>query len=143
MIAKLEAYIQKLEASKMISVKHENRGERVYLKFPKQPPRKSGVYVIYDCAKGGKKKPKPFNVGQGRNLLRRITFLFRCNSINNPHPCQTRFAKSSGKKISEITHDEFCQRFQVRFVSVSKYADRLKIEKMLQNKYGTNRRNPR
>jgi hypothetical protein len=113
MSAKLEAYIQKLEASKMISVKHENRGERVYLKFPKQPPRESGVYVIYDCAKGGKKSQKPFNVGQGRNLLRRITFLFRCNSINNPHPCQTRFAKSSGKKSLKLPMVNFARDFKL------------------------------
>ena len=137
MSAKLDAYIQKLEATEMISVKHESRGKRVYLTFSKKVPHEPGVYVIYDCAKDAK-KPKPFYVGEAGDLLGRLTFLFRCNSIENPHPCQKRYAEVVGKKISQITFEGFCKRFRVKFDSTKKYGGRLEIEDALKRKYGTN-----
>ena len=97
-----------------------------------------GVYVVYDCGQDGVKTPVPFYVGETRNLLQRLKFLFRCNSFQNPHPCQISFATVAGKKITQIKCKDFCKRCRVRFISTKKSVGRLEIEEALQDKYGTN-----
>jgi hypothetical protein len=121
-----------------VFVKPHESGKGISLEFSILPPDEAGVYIVYDCGRNGKKPPAPFYVGETRNLSQRLTMLFRCNSSQNPHPCQINFATITRKKIAEIRYEDFCNRCKVRFVSTSGLLGRIEIEEALQKEYGTN-----
>jgi hypothetical protein len=132
------AALQYFQKSELVSVKPQESGKGISLKFSILPPDGAGVYIVYDCGNSGKKSPAPFYVGETRNLMQRLTMLFRCNSSKNPHPCQINFAMITRKKITEIKCEDFCNRCKVRFVSTSLLFGRIEIEEALQKEYGTN-----
>ncbi|MGO8766512.1 MAG: GIY-YIG nuclease family protein [Limisphaerales bacterium] len=124
--------IKEIESAKFVNaIWNENGREKIT--FSTKPPEEAGVYVIYE-----KGKNKPFYVGETRNLFRRLKMLFRCNSKQNPHPCQLNFATAIGKKIDGVKPKEFCARMKVKFLSTAKLVGRIEIERELQKKYGTN-----
>ena len=84
-------------------------GSKKSLDFSIAPPLEPGVYIIY-LLQG----LIPFYVGESKNLKSRLTFLFRCNSPNNPHPCH--------KRHQQVWSDypqceEFCGKYGVRWLS--------------------------
>ena len=135
----LRDYVVELEKSELISATPEKTNKQTRLIFSKQPPKKeSGVYVIYHCGENGCQNPKPFYVGETKDLQQRLRMLFRCNSSKNPHPCQISFAAVLGKKITQIECDDFCKQCKVRFLSTKNLIGRIEIEDKLQKEYGTN-----
>ncbi|HEX3856338.1 MAG TPA: hypothetical protein VHY30_03455 [Verrucomicrobiae bacterium] len=130
--------IKYFQRSKLVSVKPQESSKGISLEFTIPPSDEAGIYVVHYCGRNGKKSPAPFYVGEARNLLRRLTMLFRCNSHSNPHPCQMSFAIISRKKISEIECKDFCKCCKVKFVSTHGLLGRIEIEEALQNRYGTN-----
>lgn len=96
------------------------------------PPDGPGVYVVYHLASG-----QPFYVGEARNLLRRITYLFRCHRNDNPHPCHKRHFQVHGL-LPEV--DVFCATYGVKWCSTAEMTGRIEIEEELQEAFGTNRK---
>jgi hypothetical protein len=96
------------------------------------PPEGPGVYVVYHLASG-----QPFYVGEARNLLRRIAYLFRCHRNDNPHPCHKRHLQVHGL-LPEV--DVFCATYGVKWYSTAEMTGRIEIEEALQEAFGTNRK---
>jgi hypothetical protein len=135
----LNDYIKELENSELVSATPKKTKKQIRLVFsPKKPPQEAGVYVVYHCGKSGNEFPKSFYVGEARDLRQRLTMLFRCNSSQNPHPCQLNFAAVVDEKITDIECVDFCEQCKVRFLSTENLVGRIEIEEKLQEKYGTN-----
>jgi len=125
--------IKKIEKTKFVTATWNEKGKEKIKFSPPIPREEEGVYVIYE-----KRKNKPFYVGETTNLFRRLKMLFRCNSKQNPHPCQLNFATAIGKKIDQVEPEDFCARMKVKYLSTEMLVGRIEIEKELQEKYGTN-----
>jgi hypothetical protein len=130
--------IQHFNTCELVRATPSTTGRKTSIIFSLHPPKHAGVYVVYDCGVGGNKPHTPFYVGEARNLLQRLTMLFRCNSAKNPHPCQINYAIVTQKKISEIRCEDFCQRCRVKFISTDLLFGRIEIEEVLQREFGTN-----
>jgi hypothetical protein len=104
---------------------------RISLVFNQQaPPEKPGVYVIYE-----RNGNHPMYVGESGNLLQRLTYLFRCNAAENPHP----FHRNHKKIYGEFpTYEEFCHLYSVRWICTEGAIGRLEIEDELKKQHGTN-----
>lgn len=132
----MKDFVSQIENEPLVKAQPKERGSKISIKFsPNDPPEDAGVYVVYDCAK---KTPKPFYVGEARNLLKRLKLLFRCNSPKNPHPCQSNYTKVIKEKINKLVCEDFCSRFKVKFLSTKNLIGRIEIEEKLQKKYKTN-----
>jgi hypothetical protein len=129
--------IRQIEQSELVSAIPEKQGRRIRIRFSKQPPKKPGVYIVYDC--GDRDDPRPFYVGEAGDLLTRLTGLFRCNRPADPHPCQRKHAKANKIPTRKVKCNAFCERYKVRCLSTENLLGRIEVEKALQSKFGTNR----
>jgi hypothetical protein len=114
-----------LKRGKGLSISFKSHDSLVH-----QVPSGPGVYRVFL-----KEIDKTFYCGEARNLLRRLTFLFRCNSGNNPHPCHRAYEESFEEKINP---QKFCKCFSVAIINTANLLGRLEIEEQLQLKYKTN-----
>jgi hypothetical protein len=114
----------------LITCTPQMQGTRIGLRFSQMPPEEPGVYVIYLKDRG-----TAFYVGEAGNLRQRLTYLFRCNSDKNPHPCHLR-NRDVWDDLPEF--DIFCEMFGVRWHSTQGAFGRLEAEEALKRQFGTN-----
>lgn len=81
----LQSVQQSLNSMSLVTCAPKVLRDKITLQFSQPPPEEPGVYVVY------RKEPhQAFYVGEARNLLQRLTYLFRCYRNGNPHPCHLR-----------------------------------------------------
>jgi len=132
-------YLQALSDSRLTTCTITLSGSKISLTFSTQPsgesviiPSEPGVYVVY--AKGSE---TPLYVGETRNLQQRLTFLFRCNSGENPHPFHKWHKTIHGHRPDV---EEFCDIYAVRWITTTAQVGRIEIEEALQKSFGTNKK---
>jgi hypothetical protein len=115
----------------LVTCSTQGKGQKIKLVFSLMPPSAPGVYVV--CQR---RNQSPFYVGETSNLLKRLTFLFRCNSPKNLHPCHTRH-----RQVHESAPSvkDFCDKYAVRWLNTEELTGRLEIEEMFQVKFDTNK----
>jgi hypothetical protein len=126
---KTPAFYNRLQ-SNIVTCTPKMKGVRIHLKFSSPPPDEPGVYVVYLKSNG-----LPFYVGEAKNLLQRLTYLFRCHRNDNPHPCHRRH-----EEVWEELPDceDFCDTYAVRWMSTQGMIGRLEVEENLITHFRTN-----
>ena len=109
------------------------RTSSVSLTFePKLTKGVPGVYRLEQIHDG-----KVVYVGEASDLLKRLTFLFRANSRNNPHPFHAHCLKALGKSFR---CQDMCENFRVSVLATIGLRGRLEIEEEEKLRHRTNRR---
>jgi hypothetical protein len=120
-----------------VSVIKKGKGAGVVFKSEnsqlEEVPKSPGVYRVFS-----KTDKRTFYCGETGNLFKRLTFLFRCNSGTNPHPCHTAYESAYGRPIEAA---KFCEEFSVAIINTEGLIGRLEIEDKLKFQYKSNNKN--
>ena len=118
-------------AWKKHSVLADTKKSLVSIRF--QPALQDDIPGVYRLERI--KDGKVLYVGEASNLRKRLVFLFRANSPNNPHPFHSHCSKAKGKSFG---YKDMCSFFRVSVLSTAGLRGRVEIEEEEKARHQTN-----